>query len=201
MMDDPTLPNLSKPALRKQALARRNNLAIDRISSGICERLAEWPVFRQAEQVLFYHAFRNEVDLWPLYHQTPHKAWFLPAMLPTHDLVFRRADKDLLVEDGRYGIHEPHAEAPEWQPGDGRTLLLVPGLLFDVQGYRLGYGKGYYDRFLSQFQSDAGSIPKVGIVPKALIHEQLPHDDWDIPMDFLASEQGVSPVSPTNQPV
>ena len=200
-MDDPTLRNLAKPALRKQALAQRNRLDIDGISVGIGQQLAAWPVFQQAEQVLFYHAFRNEVDLWSLCHQTPGKAWFLPAILPSHELVFRQADKDFLVKDGQYGIHEPHATASEWQSGNGNTLLLVPGLLFDLQGYRLGYGKGYYDRFLSRCQNKADDIPKVGIVPKALVHDCLPHDDWDIPMDYLATEEGVRPISRHVKPV
>jgi 5-formyltetrahydrofolate cyclo-ligase len=66
--------------------------------------------------------------------------------------------------------------------------VVVPGLAFDRAGHRLGYGKGFYDRFLAQLNP---KVIKVGLVPSQLIFEQLPKDPWDQPVDYLVSELGV----------
>jgi 5-formyltetrahydrofolate cyclo-ligase len=190
-----------KAALRKQALARRDALPVAKISQDVCRHLAEWPVFQRAEQVLFYFPFRNEVDLRPLYYEFPNKAWFLPAVLPSHDMLFRRVEADFALDaaigSGRYGIPEPPAHAAIWHNQGKPALLLTPGLMFDCRGYRLGYGKGYYDRFLSQLAGQADALTRVGIVAEDLLCQTLPHDGWDMPMTYLATECGLREVGPS----
>lgn len=187
----------SKPALRKQALAMREQLPIAELSHAICTHLGEWSRFQQARQVLFYFPFRNEVDLRPLCRQHPEKEWYLPAVMSAQVLIFRRTGVDLVLQPGTYGIPEP-PEASEVWSACSDTLLFVPGVLFAGDGYRLGYGKGYYDRFFSQANVQETNCIKVGIVPTALIQAALPHDAWDVPMDFLATELDVRPISPVS---
>jgi 5-formyltetrahydrofolate cyclo-ligase len=193
-MNDLPPPNPTKASLRKQALLWRAQLPMAEISLALCARLAAWPVFQRASQVLFYYPFRGEVDLRSLWHEFPQKAWYLPAISPAQDMIFRRVDADLALQPGRYGILEPPATASPWTGPGPATLLLIPGLLYDAQGFRLGYGKGYYDRFLSLPQMQSAACPKVGVAPTALIHPALAHDPWDAPVDFLATEEGVRPV-------
>ncbi len=66
-------------------------------------------------------------------------------------------------------------------------LILVPGLAADREGNRIGYGKGYYDRFLVS----AARAVKVMLVPERLVHNRLPAEDHDVPVDFLATENGI----------
>ena len=65
-------------------------------------------------------------------------------------------------------------------------LVLVPGLAFDQQGWRLGYGGGFYDRFLGT----SPGIP-VGVTYQALVWPVIPHQEHDIPMRYLVSEAGI----------
>jgi 5-formyltetrahydrofolate cyclo-ligase len=181
----------AKKTLRKQAILWRNALPIDSLSREICEVLDAWPVFQQAEQVLSYFPHRQEIDLRPLCLAHPEKAWFLPAVEPSTAappaMIFRQYLPDKPLALSQFGIREPDASALLWS-GAASTLILVPGLLYDRQGYRLGYGKGYYDRFLS---AQAGHLGAVGVVPNTLIHENIPREPWDVPLDLLVTEMGI----------
>lgn len=172
-------------------MARREALPVAEISREVCSRMSEWDLFRRAEQVLFYFPFRHEIDLRALFYEFPEKAWFLPAVLPSHAMAFRRVGPDFKMDNGRYGIPEPPEHATAWVNRGESALLLAPGLMFDVEGYRLGYGKGYYDRFLNQPPVQQAAMTLAGIVPEALLCPSLPHDGWDIPMAFLATETGI----------
>ena len=81
---------------------------------------------------------------------------------------------------------QPAANALEIKP-EVIDLVLVPGLCFDKQGYRLGYGKGYYDKLLPTLRS----IPFVGITAEALIVDKLPTESFDVAMTHLVTETGM----------
>lgn len=70
------------------------------------------------------------------------------------------------------------------------AALLVPLLAFDRRGFRLGYGGGYYDRTLAELRR-GGSILAVGLAFAAQEVERVPADPWDMPLDLVATEQGV----------
>jgi 5-formyltetrahydrofolate cyclo-ligase len=92
------------------------------------------------------------------------------------------------LELHRYGFHQPVEGAARL---DERSIdiVLVPGVLFDRRGGRLGRGQGYYDRFLSRLRP---STVLVGVSAEALVSESpLPVDDHDVPMGWLATERGV----------
>lgn len=194
-MPDSPLSGKDKKFLRKLALTHRQTLPVEAINHAVCAHLVAWPLFLEARHILFYFPVRNEIDLRPLCHIAPEKAWYLPAVLSSQDMMFRRVQADFNLKPGIYGISEPPEYAEPWDVSSGQTVLLTPGLLFDASGYRLGYGKGYYDRFLSLPTIRKHDIPKVGIVAHELIHDELPHDAWDIPMDFLCSEHGICPTN------
>ncbi len=62
-------------------------------------------------------------------------------------------------------------------------LVLVPGLAFDAHRNRIGYGRGYYDRFLAQV-----AAPRIGLIPDALLVEAVPVDDHDVPVDLVVTD-------------
>ena len=90
------------------------------------------------------------------------------------------------------GVSLCHADevppiAGTWLSGDGDgwiDLVVVPGLAFDAGGGRLGFGAGYYDRFLAEV-----SAPKVGLVYRALLLDEVPQEDHDIAMDIVITEE------------
>ena len=76
---------------------------------------------------------------------------------------------------------------PEEMLNSPKTLVLVPALSFSPEGYRLGYGQGFYDRFLAKIPQAA----TVGIALSALISKEIPTEPWDLPVKYLATENGV----------
>ena len=80
------------------------------------------------------------------------------------------------LKEGMFGIYEPIN--PKEFPKSEIDFVIVPGIAFDSDLYRLGYGKGYYDKFLSDI-----SPFKLGICKKELFLERLPHDKYDVKMD------------------
>ena len=86
---------------------------------------------------------------------------------------------------GSYSIPEPPVDAETVTDLSG-TVCLVPGLVFDKAGYRVGYGKGYYDRFLSTYPGT-----KLGIVYSDFILDRVPRGRFDRRVDTLVTERGV----------
>lgn len=191
--------HFSKTAWRQYARTQRQRLNIAALSAQIVAQLANWPDFAQAEIVLAYAAHQDEINLAALQQQFPHKRWYLPCVEAQNQLRFRRHDNPNTLVKNRYGIAEPPSSAPELHDewlNQETALIIVPALMTDAQGYRLGYGKGYYDRFLSQSpQAFPGQVTTLCPVPRALHVPQLPHDAWDRPVGFLVQEHGVIPIA------
>lgn len=170
------------------------------ISGEIRLRVTELPLFATAERVFIYHPFRSEVDLLPLAMQYPDKAWYLPSTGPDASMTFHPYHPAQDLKAGKFGIQEPerHHEESAITPTDLRSedLMILPGLLFDRTGYRIGYGKGYFDRFLGQARLSQRHCVTVGAVPEGLLLDTLPRDEWDLPVDWLVTEQGVLRTNP-----
>ena len=88
------------------------------------------------------------------------------------------------LKPNRMGILEP--ETPAFLPLDEISLVVVPSVVFDSQGNRIGYGKGYYDRFLARITR---KIPLVGIAYDHQVVEEVPAEGHDIPVHFVVSEK------------
>lgn len=176
----------SKSQLRKQCREIRAALGEEvraRASQSICERLETWTVFQQSQSILTYMPIKGEVDLTPLLVRHPQKQWILPRIIPeeNHRMVFHAYDPHRLVHH-KFGMAEPAADLPEI-PSSEIQLVLVPGLAYDRHGSRLGYGGGYFDRFL---KSLAGT--SIGITFHALLLDSLPHDEFDVAVQWIATE-------------
>jgi 5-formyltetrahydrofolate cyclo-ligase len=185
-----------KTKLRRQALETRSGLPIADLSSKIRGHLADWPLLLTAKRVLFYHPFRLEVDLLLLAGAFPDKKWFLPR-ITGETMVFLSYSAGQELESGPFGIQEPSASAVPYENPQAGDLILLPGLSFDRAGYRLGYGKGFYDRFVAGIRERQAPVLLVGVTPSALIsNAPLPRDDWDLPVDWLACEDGLISVNP-----
>ncbi len=177
-----------KTELRKQCRLVRKSLGEEvraRASLAICRQIENWNIFQKSETILTYMPIKSEVDLTPLLGQYPHKKWILPRILPQqdHSMVFHPYDARHLIRHP-FGMDEPAPDLPVVSP-DQMELALVPGLAFDLPGWRLGYGGGYYDRFLTSFHGISA-----GIVFQTLLLEEIPHSRLDIPMCWIISEQG-----------
>jgi 5-formyltetrahydrofolate cyclo-ligase len=136
-----------------------------------------------------YWPGRSELDIRPLMealHARGHPIG-LPVVLGRgKPLLFRRWQPGDALEPKKFGLLEPYASAPELTP----RVLLVPFLAFDREGYRVGYGAGYYDWTLAGLRSRA-KVLAVGVGYAAQAAERLPHHDHDERLDAVVTEEGV----------
>lgn len=94
------------------------------------------------------------------------------------------------LEPGYFGLLEPNPEKSERAADISGGLCIVPGLCFDYQGYRVGFGKGYYDRFLTDF----GGV-KVGVCYAKCVKSEVPHGAFDRAADMLVTEKYINRIS------
>ena len=178
-----------KNLVRKQCRRIRNDLEIPfrlQASREICSRISDWQVFQRAQVVLTYMPIKAEVDLRALLENHPQKTWVLPRILEgsRHNMSFHIYDAHQLVRHS-FGMEEPSKSLPIVSPKE-IELALVPGLAYDRHGGRLGYGGGYFDRFLNEFPGVS-----LGVVYAALLLESLPHGEYDVPVKWVMTESGL----------
>jgi 5-formyltetrahydrofolate cyclo-ligase len=175
-----------KQQLRKTSKQIRSGIEeIDQAAASqlICNHIERWEVFQQAEVILTYLPFKGEVDLTSLLSDFPGKVWAAPRIKSDGLMDFHQYDPERLVRHS-FGMLEPAPDCPTITP-DQVQLALVPGLAYDRQGWRLGYGGGFYDRFLAHFQGVTA-----GITYQALLLDDIPHAGHDIPMQYVITETG-----------
>ncbi len=185
---------MSKKALRKEIFALRDSLSSAEImarSKGIAAQLARLPFYRkEGLTIMFFLSFRSEVETRRMVEDNlargnrvlvPRTESEERKLIPSQLL---NPEKDLVP--GFYGIPEPGPGA--LRPVDPLEidLLIVPGVAFDLQGNRLGYGGGYYDRFFERLRPD---VPLVALAFELQIVSRVPVDPWDRPMDWIVTEK------------
>ena len=157
-------------------------------SRQIAARLYALPQYRSAETIFLYLSFGSEVETEGIARRIllDGKRLAVPQCIPsTHEMRLFGICSPTQLEKGAYGILEPKAaliqegQLPE-VPRAAVALALVPGLCFDRQGYRIGYGGGYYDRFLDGYQGVAA-----GLAYASCLCDRLPREDCDKPVDVI----------------
>ncbi len=186
---------MPKRALRKHIFALRDSLSAGEISAksgAIGRRLEQLPFYPEAQAIMFFLSFRSEVDTAGMVRDNLARGRrvFVPkAVHEGRELIpseLFNYEKDLAP--GYYGIPEPQAGALRpVDPGE-IDLLIVPGVAFDLQGNRLGYGGGYYDRFFERLRP---GVPLVALTFELQLVEQVPVEPWDRRMDWLVTEKRV----------
>ncbi len=154
-------------------------------SDRICFHLQSSSLFAQAETILAYFSFRQEPDLSPLFADTERR-WAFPRCVGS-SLIWHIWKPGKALQTDTYGIAEPHPLAPTIK-ADEVSLILIPAVACDYQGYRLGYGGGYYDRLLGSPEWDK---PTIGIVFDFAYLPHLPIDPWDRRLQGVYTETGL----------
>ncbi|QJA06580.1 5-formyltetrahydrofolate cyclo-ligase [Thermosulfurimonas marina] len=185
-----------KARLRAEMRARRAGLSPDlrrHLSRKITERLLELELFRQARVIFFFASFGDEVETWEALGRAllEGKVVALPRThLRERTLSFHRLYTLGELVPGPFGILEPPAENPEIPP-EAAQLVLVPGLAFDPQGRRLGYGGGFYDRLLSRTQGF-----RLALAFECQIVERVPTEAHDLRVEAILTEKGLRKTRP-----
>lgn len=183
-----------KERLRKRVLAVRMGLDRDQVKvsgQAILEQVLGLEIYRRAKLVHTYVSSKeNEVDTRALIGTclAQGKCVAVPVVMPgTKTLSHALIDGlDQLVV-GPWGLAQPDPAAATWLPAEARIdLVVVPGLAFDRRGQRIGWGGGYYDRFLAQVQT-----VKIGLCYDALVLDCIPGEPHDVPVDMVVAETAI----------
>lgn len=177
----------SKDNLRKEMKEKRKQLAPEQMQQAaqmIARRLTDLLPVQKAKTIMGYASIRNEVDLEPFYEEQYRlgKTILLPRVEGNEiKAVPWQGWQETSVSS--FGIREPQGD---FYPAEKIDVVLVPGLAFDGSGYRVGYGRGYYDRFLPGLRRDAF---KCGICYEFQVVESVfPHEN-DISVHWIVTEQ------------
>ena len=162
----------------------------------LCERFMALVTYRYADALLLYAPKPAEIDVMPIAESALASGRIVAFPRcddredGTHHMNFHIVTSLDQLEVGSYGIREPSGDLPIYDPGySDKAVIIVPALSYDRMGYRLGYGGGYYDRFLSGF---CGT--RVGFAYSRFICPKLPRSRYDLPVDVLVTERRVSAI-------
>ena len=189
MMDKNTLRGI---LLQKRAeFSPEQRKEFDR---AIATELIHSPIFENASMLLIYAPLENEINLLLLARAARQRG--MPIAFPrcnkeTNTMQFYILPEGQKLSPGAYGIPEPPQDAPVCVP-DEHALCVVPALSYDMAGNRIGYGKGYYDRYLASFPGI-----KAGATYATMLLKNVPTEAHDLPVDWLFTERGVYHCTPT----
>lgn len=178
-----------KAALRRRALATRLEKADPKAADAVAGNALDALTFTPRDIVSVYVAMRAELDPAPLASALDARG--VTLALPVVEakgapLVFRRWRPGDALASGSLGTRHPKPDAESLRP----TIVFAPLLAFDADGYRLGYGGGYYDRTLGLLRKQ-GPLLAVGLAYAFQEVSALPHMSYDAPLDCVVTENGV----------
>ena len=179
-----------KQQLRRYYREARRTLSSDEkrfIDCKISDNLLKSDLYRDAACIFCYVSTSDEIGTAAILEQalTDGKTLCVPLCGRAGEMSARRILSLDELKSGAYGIPEPSSGAPEIPP-DGISLVIVPALSCDRNGYRLGYGGGYYDRFLPETRAK-----RIILCQEQMLCENIPAEPHDCPMDLIVTEEWV----------
>ncbi|MDR3275575.1 MAG: 5-formyltetrahydrofolate cyclo-ligase [Endomicrobium sp.] len=183
-----------KRKVRYEFLALRNKIKMDlalNYSAVIFAKIQKLSAYNKAKTVMFYLSYGSEVITDGMVNSAVNKrkTVVVPA-LKTFEDEKMYAVKISRLEDASqfvYGIRQPEIIPDNIIERDNIDLIFVPGLAFDVSGYRMGYGKGCYDRWLKNLPSEK----IIGLAYDFQITGKLPSEKYDIPVGIIITEKRI----------
>ena len=176
-----------KNNIRKELLAIRESLSEETVqekSQDICNWLLKMTCFDYAKWIYGYMPIRNEADIRPfLVHLLKKGKKIALPRVEGDTMEFYQINSFEDLEEGSYHILEPKKESPK---AEGGGFILIPGVAFDREGGRIGYGKGYYDKY---FASHNQPLIKIGIAYTIQIVDTIPTTSLDVQLDGLVCEE------------
>ena len=188
---------LQKKELRKEAKAYRNSLCEDdrlNKSTQIIHHLKFLKEFWNANAFLMYASLQGEVETLSLIKELLEegkKNVYCPVTNGDKMEFYRiKAFEDL--KEGNFHVLEPEVvENNLFIPEKNKNYcMIMPGLMFDKKGNRLGYGKGYYDKYLEKFPEDV-KMTAIGLSYEAMIRDEIPAEETDRRADYVVTEKEI----------
>ena len=172
----------NKIITRKQAKEIRQTLDINKISEEIVQNIKNLSFFKNAKNIMIFHPLQHEINLLELLKSNSEKQFYLPRMNNNNlETCPYNIDDNLVLS--KFKILEPASSAVDKNIID---IVFIPALCTDKNFNRLGYGKGFYDNFLSDFKS-----LKICPCPDELVLEEIPTEKHDIKMDLIITQNKI----------
>lgn len=184
-----------KKNLRKEILTKRKNIDSvekEKMDQKILDEFYENKYYKEAKNIFIYISYDSEINTRGIINKalkdnkkiyvprTEFKTRFMDAVEIT--------SLDNLVES-EYGILEPSMEEPHIEPNE-LDLIVVPGVAFDRNGGRMGYGAGFYDRYFKRISEDRiKRVPKLALAYDFQILEKIPMNEQDVPVNCIITEK------------
>ena len=183
----------TKAEIRKRILEIRKALTSEEVtakSEAILQKVLKTPEYMEADNILLYADYNHEVMTRGIFEDAimrKKRVYFPKSDKLTNTMHFYQTVSVKQLEKGFMGIPEPKENMQlcyKFNP-DEDTLVILPGVAFDTRGFRLGYGKGFYDKFLSNKRQ----LSTMALAFACQIVEELPNEEHDIKMDKIVTEE------------
>ena len=171
---------ITKTELRKKAKEIRISLEIEKISERIVKNILNLNIYKKAKHVMIFYPIKHEINLLPLL-QDKTKSFYLPKVQEEELLVCPYKTNDKLIVS-KFKTQEPVSEPIS---SDILDIVFVPALMVDKNFNRLGYGGGFYDKFLCK---NAQNATKIVAIPNKLVINELPSDSFDARINVIICE-------------
>lgn len=185
---------MDKSLIRQEMLEKRSKLGrilYKEYSKTIMDSISDSIFYKNAKTIMIFVSFNYEVDTREFIKKAiaEGKDVLVPITIPETKQLIPSLLKDYNeLAPGFYNILTPKDEFIRPTDPDLIDLIIVPGIAFDHQGYRVGYGGGYYDRFLSKIKP---TVPKISIAFHLQLIDKVPKDHFDIPVDYIYTEKEI----------
>lgn len=178
----------AKADIRKLVLQKRNSLSNDELlkkSEAIYKQLMQQSSYKCADVIYIYMDFKNEVMTKMIIDNAfmEGKKVAIPKIIGD-EMKFFYIESYEDLKKGYFGILEPNTTYPA---NDEKALIVIPGVAFDENGVRLGYGRGFYDRFLSKHLE----LTQIAIAFEVQMVDKLPYDEYDVTMKRIITEERI----------
>jgi len=182
-----------KQKLKLEIIEKRSSLTEQEIkekSKKVIDNLSSLEEFQKAKNILFYVSVNNEVDTQEIIKELlKEKSIIIPYTIKNKPAIFLSELKDFVeLEPKTFGMLEPKEKYIREFDGEKLDLVIVPGIVFDKNGHRIGYGYGYYDRFLKTIKKD---VVKIGLAFDFQLIDKIPEEEHDVPLDVVVTGKEV----------
>lgn len=180
-----------KNTLRKKYKELRNNFKDGKICSEVvAEKFLASDEYKMCKSVFTFLNFGSEIctDIIIKKALSDKKLVALPYMTGNlHEMVFIKIKSLNDLCKNKIGIYEPVYDTENIAVSDESTIIIVPGLVFDKNGYRIGYGGGYYDKYLSENKY----MLSVGLAFDFQLIDDVPYEEFDVKTDMIITDRRV----------
>lgn len=183
-----------KKILRKEILEKRNNINSAKkkeLDKKILDQFYESKYYKEAGKIFIYISYDSEINTKVIINKAlkDKKKIYVPRteFKTRHMDAVEITNLDNLAES-KYGILEPKIEEPHIDPNEF-DLIVVPGVAFDRNGGRMGYGAGFYDRYFKKINKEnIDKIVKLALAYELQILDKVPMNAQDVPVDYIITE-------------